>query len=93
MRQAQAGVPHLSRLLTEDGPQQFLLWGNKLLLPFGANLAHQDITGLHLGADTDDALLIQVSQCLLAHIGDVTGDLLRTQLGIAGLRLMLDDMD
>ena len=48
---------------------------------------------MDFGAHADDAALVQVLQGLLAHVGDIPGDLLRPQLGVAGVDLVLLDMD
>ena len=85
VRQAQAGVLHLARLLTEDRAQQALL-GGQLGLALGRDLADQDVARLDLGADVDDAVLVEVLERLLADVGDVAGDLLGAQLGVARLR-------
>ena len=53
VRQAQARVLHLARLLTEDRAQQALLRG-QLGLALGRDLADQDVARLDLGADVDD---------------------------------------
>ena len=92
VRQAQAGVLHLARLLTEDGAQQALLRG-QLGLALGRDLAHQDVARLDLGADVDDAVLVEVLERLLAHVGDVPGDLLGPELGVPRLQLVLLDVD
>ena len=88
----QRGVADLAGLFTEDGAQQALL-GGEIRLALGRDLTHQDITGVDLRADADDAALVQILQSLLAHVGNVAGDLLRPQLGIAGVDLVLLDMD
>ena len=92
VRHAERGVLHLARLLAEDGPQQLLL-GGELRLALGSDLPHQDVARLHLGADADDAFFVQIAQALLAHVGDVAGDLLRAQLGVASLQLVLLHVD
>ena len=92
VRQAQAGVLHLARLLTEDRAQQALLRG-QLGLALGRDLADQDVARLDLGADVHDAVLVEVLEGLLADVGDVAGDLLGAQLGVARLQLVLLDMD
>ena len=61
--------------------------------PFGRDLADQDVAGAHLGADADDAALVEVLQRVVADVGDVAGDLLRSELGVAGLGLVLLDVD
>src|SRR4029079_16409956 len=90
--QAQAGVLHLARLLTEDRAEQALLRG-QLGLALGRDLADQDVAGADLGADVDDALLVEVLEGLLADVGDVAGDLLGPELGVPGLDLVLLDVD
>ena len=92
VRHTQGGVAHLAGLLAEDGAQQALL-GGQLRLALGRDLADQDITRAHLGADADDAALVQVLQRVLAHVGDVAGDLLGPELGVAGFDLVFLDVD
>ena len=89
---AQGGVAHLAGLLAEDGAQEALLAG-QLGLPLGGHLAHEDVAAADLGADADDAALVEVGQGLLADVGDVAGDLLGAQLGVAGVDLVLLDVD
>src|SRR5699024_8675544 len=74
---------HVGCLLTEDGAQQ-LLFRRELSLALGRDLADQDIAGLDLGANVDDARLGELGQSRLADVGDIGRDLLRAQLGIAG---------
>src|SRR5262249_31087312 len=92
MGHAQRGVFDLTRLLPEDGAQQLLL-GGEFGLALGGDLAHQNVAGSHLGADVDDAALVEVAQPLLPDVGNVAGDLLGTQLGVARLHLVLLDVD
>ena len=88
----QGGVTDLAGLLTKNGPQEPLL-GGEVGLALGGDLAHQDVAGVDLGAHADDAPLVQVLQGVLAHVGDVAGDLLGTQLGVPGLGLVLLDVN
>ena len=92
MRHLQRGVAHLARLLTEDRAQQPLL-RRQLGLALGRDLADQDVAGADLGADADDAALVEVGEDLLGDVRDVAGDLLRAQLGVAGVDLVLLDVD
>src|SRR6202035_950548 len=92
VRDLEAGVPDLARLLTEDRAQQPLLRG-QLGLALGRYLADQDVAVDDLGADPDDAALVQVRQHLVGDVGDVPGDLLRAQLGVAGVDLVFLDVD
>ena len=88
----QGGIPDFSCLLTEDGSQQPLL-GGQFGLALGGDLTHQIVTGVNLRAHADDAVLVQVFQGILAHVGDVPGDFLGSQLGVPGFGLMLLDVD
>ena len=86
------GVPHLTCLFSEYGPQQ-ALFGRQFGLALGRDLAHQDVAGPDLRADADDAPLVEVLQDLFGEVGDVTGDLLGPELGVPGVDLVLLDMD
>ncbi len=92
MGNLQGGIAHLSRLLAEDSAQQPLFRG-QLRLSLGRDLAHQDVSRVHLRTDADDASVVQILQGVIAHAGHVPGNLLRPQLGISGLRLILFDVD
>ena len=61
--------------------------------PFGVTLPTSTSPGEHLGADADDAVLVEVGEHVLADVRDVAGDLLRAELGVAGLDLVLLDVD
>src|SRR5206468_7949656 len=82
----------LARLLAEDRAQEALL-GGQLGLALGRDLADQDVARTNLGPDADDAALVEVAQRLVADVGDVAGDLLRAELGVARLDLVLLDVD
>ena len=86
------GVADLARLLLEDRADQLLL-GGQLGLALGRHLADQQVAGDDLGADADDAALVEVAQALLGAVGDVAGDLLVAELGRAGVDLVLLDVD
>ena len=76
----------------EDRVQQ-LLFGRQLALALGRHLADQDVARLDVGADLDDAVIVEVPQRLLRDVGDVAGELLAAQLGLADLDLELLDVD
>ena len=90
--QAQRAVLHLARLLAEDRAQQPLL-RRQLGLALGRDLADEDVAGADLGADVDDALLVEVLEGLLADVRDVARDLLGAELGVPRLDLVLLDVD
>ena len=76
----------------EDRVQQ-LFFGRQLALALGRDLADQDIARLDVGADPDDAVLVEVAQRFLRDVGDVAGELLAAELGLADLDLELLDVD
>ncbi len=88
----EAGVADLAGLLTEDGAQQALL-GGELGLALGGDLADEHVAGADLGADADDAALVEVAEDVLGEVRDVPGDLLGAELGVAGVDLVLVDVD
>src|SRR4029078_11048256 len=90
--QAQRAVLHLAGLLTEDRPKEALL-GGQLGLALGRDLDDEDVGGADLGADVDDALLVEVLEGFLADVRDVAGDLFRPELRVARLDLVLLDVD
>ena len=92
VRDLQARVADLARLLLEDRADQLLL-GGELGLALGRDLADQQIARLDLGADADDAAVVEVAQRLLGAVRDVARDLLVTELRGAGVDLVLLDVD
>ncbi len=92
VRHLQAGVADLARLLAEDRAQQALL-RRELGLALGRDLADEDVARADLGADADDAALVEVLQDVLGQVRDVARDLLGAQLRVAGVDLVLLDVD
>ena len=91
-RQTQRGIAHVGSLLAEDGAQQ-LLFRRHRALALRRDLADENVARVHLGADVDDAGLVEVLQSLFRDVGDVARDLLRPELGIAGHHLEFLDVD
>ena len=91
MRHPQRRVFYVAGLFAEDGAQQLFPLSARSRLRH--DLADKDIAGVDLGADGDDAFLVEVAQALLADVRYVTRYLFRAQLGVAGLRLVLLDVD
>ena len=87
------GVANLARLLLEDRADQGFSSAVSSVSPLGVTLPTREVAGDNLGADADDAPLVQVAQALLAAVGDVAGDLLVAELGRAGVDLVLLDVD
>ena len=91
-RQLERRVAHVGRLLAEDGAEQLLLRRHRALA-LRRDLADQDVARVHLGADIDDAGLVEVLQRFLADVRDVAGDLLLAELGVARHHLEFLDVD
>ena len=85
-------VAHLAGLLAEDGAQQALL-GGEVGLALGRDLADEDVAAADLGADADYAALVEELERVVAHAGDVAGDLLGPELGVARVALVLLHVD
>ncbi len=92
VRHAQRDVAHLLGLLAENRDDQLLFRGH-LRLTLGRDLADQDVLGADHRADLDDPLLVELVAQLLGDVGDVGGDLLGPELGLARLDLVLLDVD
>ena len=92
VRHLQRSVADLSCLLAEDRTQQ-ALFRCQLSLALRGHLAHQDISRANLRTNADDSPLIQILQSIIAHTGNILGDLLRSQLGVTGFRLIFLNMN
>ena len=67
--------------------------GRELGLALRGDLTDEDVAGTDVGTDADDATLVEVAQDVLGDVRDLTGDLLGAQLGVAGVDLVLLDVD
>ncbi len=92
VRNLQRGVTDFSCLFSENRTKQTLL-GGQLGLSLRSYLSDEDISGTYLRTDADNAALIQILQRIIADTGNILCDLLRSELGVAGLALVLFDMD
>src|SRR5206468_7080814 len=79
VRDLQGRVAHLARLLLEDRPDELLL-RRQLGLALGRYLADQEVARPDLGADANDAPIVEVLEGLLGAVRDVARDLLVAQL-------------
>src|SRR6266480_4188675 len=92
VRDLQRRVADLARLLLEDRADQLLL-SRQLGLALRRHLADEQVARADLGADADDAALVEVLERLLRAVGDVTRDLLVAELRRTGVDLVLVDVD
>jgi len=91
-RQTHGGITHIGSFFAKNGPQKFFFRGHRAFA-LGGNLAHQNITRMHLGTNIDDTGLIKVFQALFAHIGNIAGDVFGAKLGVPRHDLQFLDMD
>ena len=82
VRHAQGGVAHLARLLSEYRAEQ-LLFRRLVGFALRRHLADEDVAGLDLRADADDAVLVEILQGVFAHVRDIARYLFRAELGVA----------
>ena len=92
VRYLEGGIPYLSCFLTENSSEKPLL-RSKLGLSLRSYLSYQNIPGAYLGADTDDSVLVEVLEGIIADTRNILRYLLRSKLGISCLTLILFDMD
>ena len=92
VRHLKGGVANIVSLGTEDGAQQALL-GGQSALALRRDLADQDVARADLGADADDAVLVEVGKHVLGEVRDLASDLLGAELGVAGVDLVTGDID
>ena len=85
-------IADVAGLLAEDGAQQ-LLFRRQLRLALRRHLADEDVARLDVGADADDAAVVEVTQVRLRHVRNVARDLFRPELGVARFDLELLDVD
>ena len=91
-RHPQRGVAHVGGLLAEDRAQQ-LFFRRHRAFALRRDLADQDVAGVDLGADIDDAGLVEILQRLFGDVGNVAGDFLGAELGVARHHLEFLDVD
>ncbi len=75
-------VFNVGSFFAKDRPQQFLFRG-QLGFALGCHLANKNVAGANFGADVNNARLIQLGQRAFANVGNITGDFLWPQLGVA----------
>src|SRR5271156_5768421 len=90
-RAGQRCVANVAGLFAEDCAQQ-LLFRRQLGFALGRYFADQDVVVLDLGADADDSALVEVAQCRLGDVGNITRDFFRSQLGVARFDFKLLDV-
>ena len=76
-------VSFTSKPFAEDGAQQ-LFFRRQLGFALRRDLADQHVAGFDFGADVNDAGIVQTGKLGFAEGGDIAGDFLRSELGVAG---------
>ena len=88
---AQGSVLHIARLFAEYGAQKLFLRA-QLGFALRRNLADKDVAGLDFRAYADDALFVEVSQAVFAHVRDVPRNLFGAELRVSRLDFVLLDV-
>ena len=91
-RHPQGSVLHIGSLFAEDGTKEFFL-GRKLGFPLRRHLANEDVPGTDFSADEGNTGFVELGQRRIAHVGNIAGDFLRTELRVPGDARELLDMD
>ncbi len=91
-RAGERGVANVAGLLAEDGAEE-LLFRSELSLALRRYLADEDVVVADLGSDADDSRLVEITQGVLADVGDIARDLFRPKLRVASFDLELLDVD
>ena len=79
---AQRGVFHIGCFFAENRTQK-LFFRRELGFAFRGNFAHQHIAGFHFRTDIHNTRFIQAVLHALREVGNIAGDVFRTQLGVA----------
>ena len=80
---AEGGVFYVSGFFTKNGAEE-TFFRSEFGLGFRSDFADEDVAGFHFGADTHDSIHTQILECFFADVGNIPGDFLRPELGIAG---------
>ena len=88
VRDAQGCIADFTGFFAENGAQKFL-FGAVIRLALRRNFTDEDIAGVDLSSDADDAVLIKVAQSVLTDVGNVAGDLFRSEFCVARVVLVL----
>ncbi len=76
----------------EDCVEQFF-FRCQFGLGLGRNFADEDVAGTDAGADTDDAVLVEIAEHFFRDVGDVAGELFSAELGFTNLHIELVDVN
>ena len=87
----QRSVLHVAGLVAENRAKQLLL-RRRIALALGRDLSDQDVARMHVRADANDAVLVQILRRFLADVRNVRSQLLDAALRIADLHDILVDM-
>ena len=91
-RRLQRCILHVAGLLAEDRLQQ-LLFRRRIGFALRRDLADEDVAFDHLGADADDAVLVEILRGLFADVRNFARQLFFAALRVADLQFELLDVD
>ena len=76
------GILNVSGLFTEDRAEQ-LFFRSEFGFGLRRDFADEDVAGLHLGTDANDAVVIEILQRFFTDVRDIARDFFRPELGVA----------
>ena len=91
-RHTQRCIFHIGCFFTENGAQQFL-FGSQLGFTLRRYFTHQHVAGFHFRTDINDTGFVQTALHTLGQVRNITGNIFRTQLGVAGNDIQLFNMN
>ena len=91
-RNLKRGVLDITGLVSEDCTEQFFL-GSRVCFAFRCDFSNQYVAFLDFSTDTDDTVLIEILDGIVADIGDITCEFLSATLSFTHLGSEFLDMD
>ena len=88
----EGGILDIAGLVAKDGAEKFFL-GSGVGLTLRRDLADEDVALPDLGADTDDAVFVEILGGVVADVGDVASEFLDAAFGLADFEGELFDVD
>src|ERR1700694_2037567 len=86
------GVTNFFGFFSKDGSKQPLFAG-QLLFALRGNLANQNVAWMYFGANSDNTVLIKVTQSIFRNVWNVTGYDFRSELGLADFHHVINNVN
>ena len=92
VRDLEGGVSYFSCFFAENGSEESLL-RCEIRLALGSDLSDEDVAGSDLGADCDNAALIEILESIVTYARNISRDLLGSELCITAVALVFLNVD